>query len=114
MPGLDYLGGCAYGGSVVKENELTVICDCGNREHQFALWYDASEPDFMCLEVHLHSYKSFLLRLKHAIKYVFGHKSVYGCFDETLIGFDESLRIAKFIAGFHLNYVIYNARKSQQ
>lgn len=83
----------------MSEKTLQIVCDCGSPEHQMSMWYDEQEPDFVCLEFHL-AHKPFFQRIKHALKYVLGHKSRYGCFDETLITQKSAVAIATFLYDF--------------
>lgn len=65
------------------------ICECHNVEHQMIFYYDTADDDpndpynSVYVEIHLKSL-SFWDRLKYAVKYIFGHKSMYGAFDEFI------------------------------
>lgn len=61
-----------------------IECDCGDFDHIFRITYWKDDPDFIYLSVHLRQ-QTFLRRLWHAIKYVFGYRSKYGDFDEFLL-----------------------------
>ena len=60
----------------------TFICECHSLEHQMHFWYD-DELQQVYTEVHLVKC-GFFVRVKYALKYIFGYKSQYGAFDEFL------------------------------
>lgn len=69
--------------SNMEHNEV-FICECNSPEHQAIFtWYDLEGLKAVYMEVHLKPF-GFWTRLKHAIKYVFGHRSNYGDFDEFI------------------------------
>lgn len=80
-----------------------LLCDCGNSEHQviFTYWTD-SEPDddFLYVSFHLHSHENIFQRLKAAIKYVFGHHSRFGHWDEILVSQGETEKLRGFMEDF--------------
>lgn len=76
------------------ESEI-LICKCGDPEHQLVVTTD--EADKVCyVAVHLIS-GSFLQRLKYGIKYIFGHKSIFGCFDEVILDESHVSKLEKII-----------------
>ena len=76
--------------------ELTIVCKCGLREHQFSMLY---EDDCLAFVVHLSS-RGFFRRVWKAIKYVFGYRSKYGDWDEILVSRTEAERIRGFIGEY--------------
>ena len=60
-----------------------IVCACHNVEHQMIIDYD-KEDNLAYVEFHLVKLP-FFKRVKHGIKYIFGHKSRYGDFDEMII-----------------------------
>ena len=60
----------------------TFICECHSLEHQMHFWYD-DELQQVYTEVHVVKC-GFFVRVKYALKYIFGYKSQYGAFDEFL------------------------------
>lgn len=60
-----------------------LVCECNSLEHQFAIWFD-EEYNQLYIEPHLKR-RPLLERIKYAIKYIFGHQSNYGAFDEIII-----------------------------
>lgn len=68
-----------------------IICSCNSTEHQMVFHYSDD-----CIYVHIHLVKgSFWQRLKYGIKYIFGHQSRYGAFDEMVLDTKEHARIFK-------------------
>lgn len=61
------------------------VCDCSNMEHQFVISYDPEYYDEICVQVHLTQSDTFFGRVKQVIKYIFGHRSDYGDFQEILL-----------------------------
>ena len=66
-----------------KMEEKLILCVCHSPEHQMIIDYD-KEDNLAYVEIHLNP-DSFFKRLKNAIKYIFGHRSIYGDFDEMII-----------------------------
>jgi hypothetical protein len=71
-----------------KERDI-VICTCHSTEHQMVISYSEDIIDWVRYpEVYLHIHlkqKSFWLRVRYAIKYIFGYQCRYGAFDEMII-----------------------------
>jgi hypothetical protein len=71
-----------------KERDI-VICACHSTEHQMVISYSEDIIDWVRYpEVYLHIHlkqKSFWLRVRYAIKYIFGYQCRYGAFDEMII-----------------------------
>lgn len=59
------------------------ICDCENVEHQLIFSY-FPDDDILYMTVHLVPEYNIFKRIWNAIKYVFGHRSQYGDFDEFI------------------------------
>jgi len=63
-----------------------VRCSCNLPEHELRIseivWSDQTD---YTIQVHLSTWHGFFGRLKNAIKYLFGHRSMYGDFDEIII-----------------------------
>lgn len=78
-----------------------IVCDCFSTEHQLVFTYmygdDDTDYDVMNIEVHLISYDSFWKRLVAGIKYIFGHKSRYGEWDNFIVKHED---YDKFISYF--------------
>jgi hypothetical protein len=75
------------------KNDL-FICECNSMEHQFIISFDSNEDwnDYIYLHIHLTN-NSFFERLIKSVKYFFGYKSKYGCFDEILLDKIQTKRL---------------------
>ena len=78
------------------EDRETFICDCHSLEHQFTFWYD-DEYNRVYFEPHLYQGGNWFQRTWGRIKYLFGHKSRYGAFDEVVINSEDAPKIIKFL-----------------
>lgn len=78
------------------EHKEFLLCDCKSTEHQILIHYDDDpEWDNVYMHVHLNPDCGFWKRLIHAIKYLFGHRSRYGDFDEFIFDPDDAYKIQK-------------------
>ena len=80
--------------------EKFIMCDCHSPEHQFILEYwpgDADDDSEMYLTAHLITWKNIFRRAWVAALYVFGHRSRYGHWDETLISRDKAIEICELL-----------------
>lgn len=61
------------------------LCKCNSIEHQavFTYFTDDNDEKEVYLSVHL-SKLGFWQRLIHGVKYIFGHRSMYGDFEEFI------------------------------
>ncbi len=57
------------------------ICPCGSMQHIFVV---SADQDDMFIEIHLSPF-TFWERVRNAIRYVFGKRSIYGDFEEILL-----------------------------
>jgi len=64
------------------------VCDCSSLEHIVAFTYD-EEDQFLYIQPRLNPKQSFLKRLRHAVKYVFGYRSRYGDFEEIILNIND-------------------------
>ena len=76
------------------ENEL-FICQCGSVEHQLIFSYFPDEK-IVYMSVHLIPH-GFWKRLKEGIKYIFGHRSIYGYFDEFIFNEEDADRLQEIV-----------------
>jgi hypothetical protein len=65
------------------ENTEIIICGCGSPEHQIIVHHD-KEDRIVYLHIHLTS-RPFWYRFKAGLKYIFGHTSRYGHWDELIL-----------------------------
>ena len=63
-----------------EKGDAILVCACNSTEHQMLLWRNEGE---VYAEVHLVKLP-LLKRLKYALKYILGHQSMYGAFDEFI------------------------------
>lgn len=61
------------------------ICACNSVEHQLVISYFTDERggDVYCC-IHLKPESNIFKRIWKAVKYIFGHRSIYGDFDEFI------------------------------
>lgn len=71
-------------------------CVCHSKEHEIEFAYD--DTLFYCF-IHL-TPKRFFQRLKNGIKYIFGHRSIYGDFEEILFDLKELKKLDSLIHDF--------------
>lgn len=73
-----------------------LICECNSTEHQliFLPYEDKEHGNEVYVHVHLVS-QPFWKRLRHGIKYIFGHKSRFGDFDEILLTKNHAKQLLK-------------------
>lgn len=82
---------------------IHVDCSCLHPEHQLRFHYDpefygedVEERGLLQVEVFLTD-GGFWRRLKTGIKYIFGHKSSFGHFDEILIDKPEIVKLQQLL-----------------
>ena len=86
----------------INENYETsdiLMCDCGSTEHNIIVRYDEEDKIVYC-DIHLNNYRSFISRLKHGIKYIFGYKSRYGDWDQIIFNrndYNKFVKITKLL-----------------
>ena len=77
------------------------VCSCHNTEHQMVVLYDEDDIDgvrFPMVYVHTHLVKRpFWQRVGYGLRYIFGHQSRYGAFDEFIINPDDVQGIEKIV-----------------
>jgi hypothetical protein len=61
-----------------------LLCDCHHAEHQLIIRKFPEDHEIVYLEVHLAPH-SFFKRLKAGVKYILGHKSKFGAWDEFIL-----------------------------
>lgn len=79
----------------VREKDEVFVCECNSYEHQFIFLYD-EEDNELFLSVHLSTYLNFWKRLWYAAKYVFGYKSRFGEFDNTIVRYEDLNRLKEY------------------
>ena len=77
------------------KNDDLLICDCEDVEHMIVFrWDDLDE--FVYMNIHL-SPLPLLDRIMNAVKYVFGHRSRYGDFDEFIFKKDDLPKLERIV-----------------
>ena len=59
------------------------ICSCNSVEHQLIMTYFTDDKEVYC-NVYLKPESNIFKRTWKAVKYIFGHRSIYGDFDEFI------------------------------
>lgn len=74
------------------------VCDCNSVEHQIVITYfpDEKYGDIYC-SIHLKPESNFFKRIRNAVKYIFGHRSIYGDFDEFIFKPEDADRLQKVV-----------------
>lgn len=69
-----------------SDKNVLFICACHSPEHQLIFSYDKDDTNDGCVyaTVHLCKEENVFVRIWNAIKYIFGHTSKYGDFDEFI------------------------------
>lgn len=80
----------------MEEREIC-ICKCTSIEHQLVFTYFTNgETDDVYVSVHLVP-ASFWTRLVNGIKYIFGHRSKYGDFDEFIFDKKDADKLQRVV-----------------
>ena len=81
-----------------KMQQETLICQCSSMQHQFSFmwWEDKDLEGEVYMSVHL-SPLSFWKRFKNGIKYIFGHRSIYGDFDDVILRKEDVHKIERVV-----------------
>ncbi|MBT3922445.1 MAG: hypothetical protein HOF21_07690 [Nitrospina sp.] len=72
------------------------LCECSFPEHLFFFFYD-DKDNVLYLNIHLSVQQGIFRRIWTAIKYIFGHQSTYGGFDEIIIRPEDRERLVSVI-----------------
>ena len=82
-----------------KNNDIQelFVCRCHDIHHQFIIrTVDFDKHPEIYVSVFLYRY-DFFKRLVNGIKYIFGHRSVFGYFDEVIIRPEDAPRLQKVV-----------------
>lgn len=75
----------------------TLICTCESLEHQAVFTYfENDQGGDVYLEIHLKP-RNLFRRIINAVRYVFGHRSVYGDFDEMVINPEDVDKLERIV-----------------
>lgn len=69
------------------------VCKCGSLQHLFIV---TAEEEDLYIETHL-APLPFFKRLKHAVRYLFGYRSKYGDFEETVLDARSALDLGDYL-----------------
>lgn len=74
------------------------VCDCGDIAHQMVFTFD-DDPDWrgVYVEFHLNKGVRWWKRIWIAIKYIFGHQSRFGAFDEVILQKKDAERLQEVV-----------------
>lgn len=77
------------------------VCDCSHMEHQFVVsYFDDPDPEWRrdtYVSVHL-TRQPFWKRIAKAWRYLCGHQSNFGAFDEILLNPDQCQNLSRILA----------------
>lgn len=83
-----------------------IVCDCGDIDHQMVLFHYKDEDfmeEYIIVNIHLADSLSLWERIKYALLYIVGKRSIYGAFGEILLTHKqvEELKLIcdKFLVG---------------
>ena len=78
-----------------SDKNVLFICACHSPEHQLIFSYDEDDTNDCCVyvTVHLCKEENVFVRIWNAIKYIFGHTSKYGDFDEFIFNPSDSTKL---------------------
>lgn len=78
-----------------------IICKCESVEHQIVFSYFPDEEDDDDKDVYMSVYllpeSNIFKRIWLAIQYIFGHRSIYGDFDEVIINQRDAPKLEKIL-----------------
>lgn len=80
---------------MIDLNHDLFICECNNTEHQIVFSHFEDDHEEVYMSVHLVPEYNIWKRLKNAIKYLFGHRSIYGDFDEFIFQKKDAYKLVK-------------------
>lgn len=67
-----------------KQTTQVLVCECSSAEHTIVFSYWEGEPE-VYVSIHLAKLPLWK-RIAHTVKYILGHRSKYGDFDEIILG----------------------------
>ena len=80
----------------MKTVDEVFICKCYNTEHQLIFSYFTDEKE-VYVSVHLIPEYRIFKRIWNAIKYIFGHRSIYGHFDEFIFKPEDADKLQSIV-----------------
>lgn len=87
-----------------KDLQELVLCNCGNAEHQLIFRaFDGDDDPWVYVTIHLRKFP-FWKRLVNGVKYIFGHRSKYGDFDEIILTPDHCKQLQHVVRYMVVNH----------
>lgn len=81
----------------LKDFQELFTCRCHSIEHQFVIsLVDFDDDPEIFLEIYL-SPDGFFKRLVYGIKYIFGHRSRFGAFEEIILKPEDAPRLRRVV-----------------
>lgn len=80
----------------MKTVDKVFICKCCNTEHQLIFSYFTDEKE-VYVSIHLIPEYKIFRRIWNAIKYIFGHRSIYGHFDEFIFKPEDADKLQSIV-----------------
>lgn len=76
-----------------------IVCKCANVEHQLVFTHFPEDRDErqVYMSVHLIPESNIFRRIWSGIKYIFGHRSIYGHFDEFIFDQKDSYKLVEIL-----------------
>lgn len=96
----------------MKTVDTVFICKCCNTEHQLIFSYFTDEKE-VYVSVHLIPEYRIFRRIWNAIKYIFGHRSIYGHFDEFIFKPEDADKLQS-IVNFLKDGIGYNSTQIEE
>lgn len=94
-----------------KDLQELVLCDCGNTEHQLIFRAFAGDDDPWVYATIYLCKLPFWKRLVNGVKYIFGHRSKYGDFDEIILTPDHYEQLQHVIMYLAVNHSLNEKEK---
>lgn len=86
-----------------KDLQELVLCNCGSAEHQLIFRaFECDDDPWVYVTIHLRKFP-FWKRLVNGVKYIFGHRSKYGDFDEIILTPDHYEQLQRVIMYLAIN-----------
>ena len=78
--------------------EKIFICSCCSLEHQVAFWQWKDENyNELYINIHLYAHENFFKKLWTGIRYIFGHRSRFGEWDEFIFRQEDLQELKEFL-----------------
>ena len=78
--------------------EKIFICSCSSLEHQIMFWQWKDENyNELYINIHLCAHENFFKRLWAGIRYIFGHRSRFGEWDEFIFRQEDLQELKEFL-----------------